>query len=608
MLQAIGNFFQLGNSFEDQSTGEQLGTLVALPFRLIWGFLVFMVFGWTASRNGRAFMFAIPAMLFIVFCVALVWVANNKAAEKAKGVSKAYYYLSVEEASPFYDLDAALLYAKKVVSEEPESSYGKYELGLSYDRIEEYDRAHEVMKWLSEESQAAAINDDEVVSDKQWKGYSEAHLWLAGYYSNTKKSELDENLRQEKSDQQVRLAYKADPTNVFAVLAMAGIHRRIAEEHQAEADKFREEGSSGQAAERDKMAFTSTRESVKFFNEAIDLPLKTERQLYASIALIEILQEENRDEEARLSGMRFIAKHQKNARDFPNVLPFWVSIVKTCMLLEDYDRGENYILQGYQLAQDPEVRQTLAQLAAQIEVERAKSLEDMDDEEQFIDKLYALATAIKTDVRVPEGYSELLYYVDGYDMESEQDLWLRDSVLGGSSKADDANFNLDPRVPGVIHIILGLRDIVNGNVNDGQKHWEISGQQFQLAPFAINYFIQVFAEKRELNNEKRNELISIAIEMFPQSPHFYATRGRFLMENKKHSEAIEDLKFASARIPDSKTILGNLVECYETLGDSEKANKYQKKIDKLIAAEQVDRISSGFSSEQPENEKDKDKE
>ena len=77
------------------------------------------------------------------------------------------------------------------------------------------------------------------------------------------------------------------------------------------------------------------------------------------------------------------------------------------------------------------------------------------------------------------------------------------------------------------------------------------------------------------------------------------------MENKKHSEAIEDLKFASARIPDSKTILGNLVECYETLGDSEKANKYQKKIDKLIAAEQVDRISSGFSSEQPENEKDK---
>lgn len=600
MLQSIGDALELGSSYEEQSTGGKLSTLCTVPFKLIWGFLVFMVFAWTTSRSGRAFVFGIPTMLFIVFSVALVWITTTKGTSKASSMTRANYRLASNPLSPFYNRDAALLYAKKMVYVQPENPRDKYELGLAHASLDDYTRAHNVIDWISSESQSRAADPNAVISDDQARGYSDAHLWLAGYYGNPEKSYLQEELSKPKSREQLELSYKTNSSNVNAVLGMAGLLRKESEDLKAEADQFEEEDNSIEADAKRKLSFEKTREAINYFNEAIDLPLKNERQLYASIAIIEILQDEGRDEEARLSGRRFINKYEKNARDYPNILPFWVSIVKTCILLDDFERGEKFIFQGYQLAQDPQVRQTLAQLAAQIAVEKAKSFEDMDDEQEFLDKLYALATAIKTDVRVPDGYSELLYYVDGFDKSSEQDFWLRDSVLGAGKSLDGTN-DLDPRVPGVIHIILGLRDIINDESEKGQKHWEIAGEQFTLSPFAINYFIQVFSEERELNEDKRNELISVAIKMFPQSPHFYATRGRYYLENESYDQAVEDLEFAAARIPDSISILENLISSYEAKGDEDQVDVLKAKIDEINARAEIDAISTGFASAKKED-------
>ncbi|MEM9409714.1 MAG: hypothetical protein AAGA30_01285, partial [Planctomycetota bacterium] len=253
-----------------------------------------------------------------------------------------------------------------------------------------------------------------------------------------------------------------------------------------------------------------------------------------------------------------------------------------------------FINEGYQLAQIPEIRQTLAQLKAQIEVERARTYVEMDDETQFLSKLYAICEAIKTDVQVPQGYNELLYFVDGFESDSDKDDWLRDSILGidiGSKSA-----NMDPRIPGVIHIVIGFRDILAGEIDNGEKHWEIAGQQFQLTPFAINYLLQVYIEERDVDVARRDELVTTAIEMYPQSPHFYATRGRYFLDDENYKGAIEDLEFAAARIPKAKTIFENLIECYNAIEDPENAAKYQAKIDELIVQEAEDQLATGFSS------------
>ena len=143
-----------------------------------------------------------------------------------------------------------------------------------------------------------------------------------------------------------------------------------------------------------------------------------------------------------------------------------------------------------------------------------------------------------------------------------------------------------------------MKLILNGDQSDGKNHWETAGQQFQLAAFAINYLIQVYSSERELTNEKKIELISIAVEMFPQKPNFYVTRGRFYVDDEKYTEALEDLEFAEARLPASIALNESILECHEKLGNEEKVTEYNTKIVELKNEAERDKISTGFSSGQ----------
>ena len=590
MIRKIGKALGLSESeLDDQSVVGILLALLAWPFRLLWGFCVFMVAAWTTSRNGRAFLFALPAMGFAVFFVAVVWVVGYKGETKARGLTGQFYGMASNELHPAYDPDAALLYAKKMAEIDPKDDERLYFLGLSHDRIGEHKIARNIFQKISPD-----MSVDSSVLDL---GYSDGYLWLSGYYADEKKNDLPEEERKVKSRKNLELAYRSNPENVMALIALGGTYRNDANRLQEEIDLLREEGNDELADEKEILKNAALRNSTEYFEEAVDLPVIMDRQLYASIALVEMLQEQGEMEAARLAGRQFIIKYETTASNYPDVLPLWVSLVKTCILIDDFERGEKFINQGYQLAQNPEIRTALAQLAAQIKVEQSKTFEDMDDEEQFFSRLVALSKAIRADVRVPEGYNLLLYYVDGFDMDSEKDLWLRDSVLGKSVSAGaNSTTSVDAGVPGVIHIVLGFRDILNGQVQEGQRHWEIAGQQLGVAPIAINFLIMVYSNEREIDNEKRNELVSTAIELFPQAPNFYATRGRYLMEEEKHEGAIEDLEFAKVRIPDSPSILKDLVTCYEATGNQEKVDEYNAKIQDIESKQQINQIQTEFSS------------
>ena len=51
-------------------------SVLTLPFRLLFAFLVFMVQAWTTSRRGRAFILGIPAVATVVLCSTLFWVTT----------------------------------------------------------------------------------------------------------------------------------------------------------------------------------------------------------------------------------------------------------------------------------------------------------------------------------------------------------------------------------------------------------------------------------------------------------------------------------------------------------------------------------------------------
>ena len=594
VLRSLGSFFGISDSeLRDLSTGGLIVTLLLVPFRLFWGFIVFMVFAWTTSRSGRAFVFAIPAMIFAVLYVAAVWAVGFRGDLKAFGLTAARYAKASNPKEDNYNLDAALLYAKKMVEVDPDLSVlTKFELGDSYGKLEMYDEAFDIMSWIAPDFDLD-VRPSEL-------GHSPAYYWLASYYADPVKSHLPEDQRKAQSRKQMELAYKADPTNVFAVLGLAGMNKEDADELKKQLEELDEQGNEDKIIELTIAREEKLDSAVDYLDQAIDLEVISDRQLYASNVLIDIMQERGKTREAEVKGKQFIDKYIFYAQRYPDVLPFWISIVKVCIQIGDFERGNEYILRGYQLAQDDASRNTLARLAAQVEVEKAKTFENMDNQEEFLSRLYALCEAIKTDFQVPDGYSESLYFVDGFPLDGDKDFWVRDALLS----AADPEKNRDPRLPGVIHILLGLRDILNDQEKPGIRHWEIANQQFRFTSYAINNLIRAYVDEREADDELRNRLLKIAIDLFPQDPIFYATRGRYFRDDEKYAEAIEDLEFAKTRLPGSVAILKNLKFCHEELGNSDEVENLRIMIDKIESREEVDSILPSFSSSNLEEDDD----
>ena len=594
VLRSLGSFFGISDSeLRDLSTGGLIVTLLLVPFRLFWGFIVFMVFAWTTSRSGRAFVFAIPAMIFAVLYVAAVWAVGFRGDLKAFGLTTARYAKASNPKEDNYNLDAALLYAKKMVEVDPDLSVlTKFELGDSYGKLEMYDEAFDIMSWIAP--------DFDLDVPPSELGHSPAYYWLASYYADPVKSHLPEDQRKAQSRKQMELAYKADPTNVFAVLGLAGMNKEDADELKKQLEELDEQGNEDKIIELTIAREEKLDSAVDYLDQAIDLEVISDRQLYASNVLIDIMQERGKTREAEVKGKQFIDKYIFYAQRYPDVLPFWISIVKVCIQIGDFERGNEYILRGYQLAQDDASRNTLARLAAQVEVEKAKTFENMDNQEEFLSRLYALCEAIKTDFQVPDGYSESLYFVDGFPLDGDKDFWVRDALLS----AADPEKNRDPRLPGVIHILLGLRDILNDQEKPGIRHWEIANQQFRFTSYAINNLIRAYVDEREADDELRNRLLKIAIDLFPQDPIFYATRGRYFRDDEKYAEAIEDLEFAKTRLPGSVAILKNLKFCHEELGNSDEVENLRIMIDKIESREEVDSILPSFSSSNLEEDDD----
>ncbi len=547
--------------------------VLLFPLRAMWGFAVFMVSAWTTSRDGRAFLFSIPAIGSAVVLIALVWVIGYKGESRANALSYFNYNKMKDPNEARYDLDGALMFAKKLVDLQPENRDLKYELGDAYAQVKNDDRAFNIMNYLAP--------DVSLDSAEATDGLSRAHLWLSAYHKKSENGDLEEDQWNEVSQRHVELAYKSDKTSVAAVLEMATIRRAKAAMLQKEAEKLRQENQPELADEKEREADRNLRDTVKYLNEAIDLPTESAFQLFASTALINILQDLGNDEEARLTGLRFINKYEGLAVNSPDALPIWITIAQACILIKDFDRGEKFIKQGYQLASNPEVRDILLQLAAQIDVEKSKSFDDMENEAQFAKKLYALCNAIIANVQTWQAHKEMLYFVDGFESASDQDDWLRDAILGSLTSEGPAE--MDPRIPGIIHVVLGLREIVAGNSSEGKKHWEIASQQYTYAPYAINILVRIYDEERELDKATRLELIAAAIEQFPQVPLLYATRGKFHQEEGDFENAAEDFEFAAARIPRSLPILKELVACYKETGDDEKLAKYEKEVAEIEA-------------------------
>ena len=90
-------------------------------------------------------------------------------------------------------------------------------------------------------------------------------------------------------------------------------------------------------------------------------------------------------------------------------------------------------------------------------------------------------------------------------------------------------------------MLLGMREISKGNISEGEKHWRIAERQFEGTQIIINNLIDVAVNERPKEFNHLLDMITLGIELFPNQPNFYQTRGVYLMKQGAFENAIDDL-------------------------------------------------------------------
>ena len=556
------------------SEGNIFSRVVTFPFRLLWGFLVFMVQAWTTSRNGIAFLRGFPAFAILIVTPFLIWALNNYANPISLGPTMGYHSMHLRNQA----FDNALLFSRKLVNLKPESKDYKYLLAEDLDRNGDNVEATRIMKYL------AGSTDIEVATTKEQDGteqdgtdqddtasnepekYAQAHVWLSQQLIRKQRIEGFDEDRNTRAMEHLRAAIDADPQNIRAKVNLVDLYltRARDEEEGSEAHTENLKLAKGSLEALTEFENFNRMEQVLAMPQLVDVCMKLDDKIGAQRTL--------NDAEKKVVGI---------ARLNPEIYEIWFSLVQCAVALQDYDRANEFIRTGYQNVKTEETRRRIMQLASLVHIQNADDYKDTTTEEAFRKRLFALCKAITTNPRDVKIYDRLVEYID-VDLDAEQrDVWLRNSIS-------------DCPIPGVVHILIGTRELLRGDVVAGKTSWDIAQHQFGTTEFVTHRLLSIAIRKRPEYGE--SNLLSTALLLFPDQYMLYETRGaikkntavELLDQGKKQEamtmfrDAIEDFKTVLKKVPDLITVHQHLKDCYEYIGDSANMAIHADRVQELL--------------------------
>lgn len=533
-----------------------VGTLLAilfLPFKWVVAWISFMIHSWAVTRGGWAFLLAVPAVLAMVGLLGGLWLANFLKDSRSEAASQGYYQFFLKD--PDFGPNVALLFAKKLVGLKPDSEEYKFQLGetleitesekskLSSFSLNEFTRSRDVMSSLAPNDRA---------------GFYKAHVWMARSYFRPQ-ADLDEQERDALVVKHLEFAEATEPDSPETLLGLSDYHSLKAKKMQAEAST-----ESVEAAKAEVKASLDYLE--KLLNQG-----NINSQLVAVPRMMPLLLELDEKQGANLRLNAAIKSLSKWARLYPDEFALWAGMVNSCIGLKDYEQAQKIVAEGLQLTKDPEVAQRLNQLSQLILANQIEDFNDLSDRKQFTDRLKLLSVGVAKYPIERSLYRGLLFYVNEKSNPDFNLSWLQQSLL------DNEN-------PAIVHILLGVHKISQGDVLGGQKHWRIAEQQFQATQFVINNLIGVAVQDYPDDFENMVDVATLAIELFPNQPLFYQTRGEHFKRLNRFKEAIADFETADKTMPKnlSLSLRTNLIECYTKLNQADKANEQRAKLQDLL--------------------------
>ena len=523
----------------DRSPVEWVTGLLTLPFRLIWAVIVFIVQAWTTSRNGYAFIRSIPALAAAGIVFAAVWLINYRFDINANRTAARIELANMQfPDNPEY----AEMYAEKLVEFRPDDPESKFLLASARQRSGKSRSAKTIMQQIASGKNSQTIR---------------ANVWLGQFYLSGKASHLTEEESADLAVEYFNNALDADfvvegdaaldetelqSQRLFALLGLTDVYQKRNDLEQAE----------------------------EYLREALSGQLVSLMQLKSIPRLIQMLRDLGREDDAQRQLKSFINRIRPLARQVPDLIDVWYVLVKCATMMKDYELAEEIIEDAiYQTVSDSGVRDNLKHLLAEISIIRADDIESIDDPESFKQKLFALCEALRINPRLASAYSRIIDFAAPKTLQQEKKLWIRDCIIGCPN-------------PAVIHVILGMQEIRDGDFVQGHEHWKIADNQFELAQYLVNNLIEIAVTERSEEFGNLLDMITVALELFPDQAALYQTRGMYYKKKKQFQEAINDLQFAVEKLPNLIQGRQELVECYTAIGDTKNASSVQRDLDKLV--------------------------
>ena len=142
------------------------------------------------------------------------------------------------------------------------------------------------------------------------------------------------------------------------------------------------------------------------------------------------------------------------------------------------------------------------------------------------------------------------------------------------------------QAPPVVHFMLAMNAMKQRDMRTAMMHLELAYSMSQDTPVILNNLAYLIAQQQNADYGRALNLISKAIELNPEIPDFYDTRGEIYMKLGRWKPAIVDLELALKKLPGRPALHRKLAVCYDAAGAADLAALHRRRAemaDKAVA-------------------------
>ena len=547
------------------------------PLRTLAAIFQFLIYNWSSSRNGAAFLRGTPAVFGLLGIVAPMIVANYVLPSKQ---FQAYLGRTVYYQESAKDYKTAEMLGRKLVRIDPTILDSYWLLGEAiHAQVLDLRANGETVLANIKEQEAQALMDH-AASFSEGSSFR-AHIWNANnIFQRLTNGEDTPELRNEARR---HLQYVADNADEKTRLESIRANLSLASLYLNEKN------------------YTAAEEILQTI---LKDDFQTIGHVDAALRFAEVLKRTDRLEELKSYCYKTADRLLKLAIKYPDLFEIWRGSVEICLLRDDgrdvrgFERARSVIRTGIELAPSGNVKRNIASLGSYVLIRQARVLEEAkfpaDVQQRFLLRLGLLALAIRDNPMERLSYEEILEVARNTQLYPEAEQWRTSASARVPGLFDDRKFNIPADYLYVFNILDGTLNALDGKFEASSFDWQQASVQSPIAPAIMNNFALIAMNKWPSEVDKVLEMLNIAEKLFPANRSlFLRSRAEVYFISGNMNEAQKFYEEFVTLEPNVIEAMKKLVLIYNRLDLKAKADELQLKVN-LLEAEKLRNDPEGF--------------